>query len=1197
MGPSNGVSFKLAYTPQQDQRFYLSVLELPFDTRQCPVDVFLSLNTSQDMNGLSFYSECLDVSFGTLLFTGLAHRMYIPMSDETMCIKPANFTSLYPSVDFGLVIHSSLKVSRLRLNNFIQLLPGYDGTAVSLGFYKDTSERVGLIHSLEMTMFDRAFVTQGRLRNMELSFGLMMNLFNKELYAAHIQGLASTSRQWRDMAVSVRGWFHKGNGLFVDTVERSVIQEIVVLGSTADMRKNETDRQLSEATARLERAGRQLNAANRMLASASSNVNAVEADLVESRERLRQAEMNVTLARREIREAEEAIGNVCELQDCPFECQNATRKRTVYKDEYYEAEGICDSICNITISIRVAPFSVPAKVWKFIRCCENRTDNCDDAPCTTTVCSFVCKSVDSTRPLFNYRDTVIEAPCKVSCTVSQYNATIETTEDYIDPCGRREPDASCIAMNANCNRDREAALRALEMRRSELVAPLRERNRARAEVELLEVRLSQAQRSRQLANEALISARSQYSLTNQYRRAVNESYTMILEEIKGNLQLHRLAQQHGDNVFNITNITFSVSISEQNNPSAFPITITYDTLQRKNNQLNYVYQFDVPFPSQRETLVNDIIDSIISSSQRRRRKRQTIEEINQPGREQFEIRCAQLISIDRFIQYMVTTLDAAEASGENIHKSLQELIESVNMTLNTSSISNVSTTGNYTSLIDLFQLTEEEIDQNRRDLGDMEDEVLDSVRLSYRNLQSEAQSTLESLNATLLMQWRSGLELLLQGNGTVAGRSCSGLVDCILVLNSSLDSLLSFAPSAISSVLSQRQPVAAQLLLQLATIDLTSFTGARSMLTPMNTIVKRMIRNSYWCSTPPQIVTHPVSETSVQIGTRLTLTCTGNSSLPATYRWRKDGVALPDTNSHTLTLDDMQVFDEGNYSCQITNDVGSTRSTNSSVHVFILPEFYQVPSSVITYIGDGNGAYFTCNATSRPDPGWRWYHRSSNRAPWREVIGEETNELLIRNPSSPDEGEYRCVAYNDFGELSSNPVSLRLVSVTARVLAYSVDITMMRLNNTEFIGGRNTSLGEELRMQFEEAVSFGDVSLSKEIGVREISDENIIINFKLISDNVTSSQTTPLETVANYLMTARLQLDRVRDELEKFLEGPESFKLEYEDSEYQYERSSFRVDVPEINCPPGQELHPNRFLCGKYWYVYGESEELFYFFS
>ena len=532
------------------------------------------------MNGLSFYSECLQITYDALIFTGLAHRMYIPMTDETMCIKPANFTYLFPSVDFGLVIHSSLKVSRLRLNSFIQLLPGYDGTAVSLGFYKDTSERVGLIHSLEMTMFDCTFVTQARLRNMELSFGLMMNLFNKELYAAHIQGLASTSRQWKDMAVSVRGWFPKGNGSFVDTFERSVID-------TADMRKKKADQQISEARARLERARRQLDEANRMFANASSNINAVEADLVESREHLGQAETNVTMARSEIREAEKAIGNVCKLQNCPFKCQNATKKRTVYKDKYYE---ICGSNYNITISIRVAPFS---EVLNFIQCYYK---DCNCVTCKRELCSFICKSVNPTHPL---SDAVIEAPCKVSCTVSQYGATTETTKDYIDPCGRREPDASCIAMNANCNRDREAALRALEMRRSELVAPLRERNRARAEVELLEVRLSQAQHNKQLANEALTLARSLYNF---------KSYPMILKEIEANALLRSRAQQHGRNVFNITNITFSVSISEQKNPSAFPITITYDALRSKTNQLNFVYQFDVPFSSQKETLINDIID-------------------------------------------------------------------------------------------------------------------------------------------------------------------------------------------------------------------------------------------------------------------------------------------------------------------------------------------------------------------------------------------------------------------------------------------------------------------------------------------------------------------------------------------------------------------------------------------------------------
>ncbi|XP_019853361.1 PREDICTED: uncharacterized protein LOC105313106 isoform X2 [Amphimedon queenslandica] len=1176
MAPTNGASFKLAYTPQQDQAFYLSVLELPFDTAQCPVDVFLSLNSNQDMNGLSFYSECLDVSFGALLFTSLAHKIYIPMSNDTLCIKPKNFTSLFSTAEFGLVIHSSLNASRLRLNAFIQLLPGYDETALSLGFYKYSNEKVGLIHSLEMTMFDNTFVTQARLRNLELSYGdSMIHLFNKKFFTANIQGIASTSRQWKDLTVNVNGWFPKGDEYFVDTMERNVIKKITTLGNEANTRKGEADKQLLEAIARLIRAGGQLNEARLAFSNASTQLITVEDNLAESRERLTLAELNVTMARSEIREAEDAINDVCDVQICPLECQNATRKRTVYRDVYYEAEGVCDSVCNYTISVRVAPYFVSAKEWEIRQCCNDVQYTCGDAYCNSIRCSGVRKPVNVTRHVYNYKEAERQGPCKVPCITGQYHARIEETEEYIDPCGGRGPNAACVASNAQCNREREASLRALEIRRSELVAPLRERNRARAEVELLEIRSSQAQRNEQLANETLVSTQSLYRSITQYKEAVEKSHNMILEEIKNDLQLYNLTQEYGNNAFVITNITFSVPISESNNPSAFPIVITYDTPQRANQQLNYVYDFNTQFSLQAETLANDIIDSLFAS-QRRRRRRQT--EVNQPGREQFEIQCAQLKSINKFIRYMHTTLEEAEMSGMNISESLIELIESSNVAINTTSVSNRTGLGNYTNFKELFDITLEEIEQSRRELGNVEDEVLSSVRSSYKSLQSQAQSVLESLEATLLTQWRSGLEILLQGNSTVADRPCSGLVDCILVLNGSLSNLLSFAPSE-TAFLSQSLPVASQLFLQLAINELTNFTEARNKLTPIRSLVQAMVDNGYWCSTLPQVIVHPVAETSVQINTALTLTCRGNSSLPVSYLWRKDGVAIPNTNSHTLVLNDMQVFDEGNYSCEITNDVGTTRSTNSSVQVFILPEYYQLPSSVITYIGDENGAYFTCNATSRPAPGWRWYHRSSTRGQWRELIGEETNELLIRSPSRSDEGEYRCEAYNDFGSISSDPVTLRLISVTVRVLVYNVEILMVRQNDTE-LSGRDISLQEDLKNKFEEGVSFGDVVLSEEIGVRDvIPDEEIVISFKLISPNVTIPQNIHLETIVNNLTAYRLQLNRVRNDLERFLDNSEDFILEYEDSEYQYRRSSFSVDIPEIQCPPGQELHSNRFLC------------------
>ena len=1072
-------------------------------------------------------------------------------------------------------------------NNFIQLLPGNDmyNTALSLGFSRHTANKVGLLHSVKMTIFGTSFVAQPKLNSTQLSFTTTLNISNSHFYMSHIHGLANTNRQWENLIVNVSGFFVTKTGLFMDELERSVVEEMRRLGIAANIRKKEADKQLANAVAGLVRATNQLMLAQESVTNSSLKLDKTKDSLQSARDQLRETEMNVTSATSEVKEAEEAINIVCQRMTCPLECKNATRKRTVYEDTYYTAEGTCDSVCNTTTRVRVPPYFEPYISWQYIVCCWDVEVACGiESLCETKVCSPVCKYLNSTRPVFNYMLQDIQIPCKVSCPVRQYNTTIERTEEYIDPCGKHIPNLNCTQMSSACDSEREISLRALNKKRRDLVAPLQERNRARNYVLLLEVRENEVANELVLAEELLKSAQTLHTASVIYKNAVEASYNTTLELIRNDQNLYNLIEMYGTNIFNITNITFSVSISETNNPSIFPITISCSIPGESDLQLVHVYQFGQNYSSQKQYIVDDIIDNIFNLPRRRRRQ---ADESGESGREQFEIRCSQLNSINKFVQYMIETLDEVELRGITIQKNLLNVIESVNMTLNGTSISNGSITGNFTKLKVLYGLTDEDIEQSRQESSNMEDEVFDSVQSSYKTLQSEAQMVLNSLNVTLLMQWRSGIELLLQGNGTVAGKPCSGLVDCILVSNSTLDSLISFAPSDTSSVLLQNLPLASQLLLQLATNELLSFSEVRDKLAPMNSIVQDMISNGYWCSTPPEIIAHPVAKINVQIGTRLVLKCTGNSSLAIIYQWRKDGVTLPNTNGDTLMLDDMQVFDEGNYSCEVTNNVGSLQSTNSSVHVFILPQFFQAPSSVITYLGDGNGAYFTCNATSRPDPGWRWYHRSAVDRPWREIIGEETNELLIRNPSSSDKGEYRCLAYNDFGNLSSDPVSLRLISVTAKVLAYNIDISMKEFNNTK-LSVTNISVEEQLRSQFKNAVSFGNVTLSQ-ISIREVLIDELLISLKLIGHNVTTisaANTTPLQVIVNNLATSRQELDRVREELKTYLENSEGFKLEYKDSEYQYSANSFGIDIPEIQCPPGQELYSNRFLCCKFCELY-----------
>ena len=224
--PSSGLAIKLSYVPRSDQSFYNNLLQLPYDTNKCPVDVFINLDNNKNMNGVSFYSKCLEIKFGSLLFLELEHKFYIPMSDDTLCIKPENFTSLFPNTSqFGLLVHSSLLQDNLPLGSFFTLQQGYsDNVTVSLGFSHSTSNRVGLLHSTIINIFDGSFVAPIILRNNELTFSGSANIFSN--YFVYMTGLATTEISWEELTININGWFPRAPGSLVDELEKYVHDQI-----------------------------------------------------------------------------------------------------------------------------------------------------------------------------------------------------------------------------------------------------------------------------------------------------------------------------------------------------------------------------------------------------------------------------------------------------------------------------------------------------------------------------------------------------------------------------------------------------------------------------------------------------------------------------------------------------------------------------------------------------------------------------------------------------------------------------------------------------------------------------------------------------------------------------------------------------------------------------------------------------------
>lgn len=75
----------------------------------------------------------------------------------------------------------------------------------------------------------------------------------------------------------------------------------------------------------------------------------------------------------------------------------------------------------------------------------------------------------------------------------------------------------------------------------------------------------------------------------------------------------------------------------------------------------------------------------------------------------------------------------------------------------------------------------------------------------------------------------------------------------------------------------------------------------------------------------PLIVTQPESR-SAPFGGSAALTVVATGSAPLSYQWRHNGMDIPGATSSSLTVDDIEAADLGQYVAVVSNDVGSVRA-------------------------------------------------------------------------------------------------------------------------------------------------------------------------------------------------------------------------------------------------------------------------------
>jgi hypothetical protein len=102
------------------------------------------------------------------------------------------------------------------------------------------------------------------------------------------------------------------------------------------------------------------------------------------------------------------------------------------------------------------------------------------------------------------------------------------------------------------------------------------------------------------------------------------------------------------------------------------------------------------------------------------------------------------------------------------------------------------------------------------------------------------------------------------------------------------------------------------------------------------------------CAPPvaPSIITQPTNQITI-IGGSATFTVSATGTLPLTYQWQFNGTNINGANAISLTLNNAQLENAGNYSVVVTNHIGSIVSSNAVLTVNTPPPCFSVPSGLV----------------------------------------------------------------------------------------------------------------------------------------------------------------------------------------------------------------------------------------------------------
>ena len=169
----------------------------------------------------------------------------------------------------------------------------------------------------------------------------------------------------------------------------------------------------------------------------------------------------------------------------------------------------------------------------------------------------------------------------------------------------------------------------------------------------------------------------------------------------------------------------------------------------------------------------------------------------------------------------------------------------------------------------------------------------------------------------------------------------------------------------------------------------------------------------------PQITQQPVS-VAVQQGSDSSFEVTAVGSKPLSYRWFFNEQVIRDESSSTLAAENVSIVQVGTYQVEVRNAFGSVKSDLVELWLEGRPVVDSQPETI--EIQSGDKLEIVLNVLGEEPFETRWYQDGL------PLLAPEATTFLRETTQFSDEGIYHAVFRNQFGETSTNPITVKVQS-------------------------------------------------------------------------------------------------------------------------------------------------------------------------